>query len=140
MRDERRYYIDGSWTGPIEGRDHPVIDPSTEEPFATISLGGAADADAAVSAAKRAFPAWAGTSRDDRIAALERLKAAYDARIDEMAKVISLEMGAPIALAKAAQAVADESGGAEGRAGAGGRMHRGPKAVRGRSDVLASFR
>lgn len=106
MRDERRYYIDGSWTAPLEGRDHPVIDPSTEEAFATISLGGAADADAAVAAAKRAFPGWAATSRDERVAALERLKAAYDARIDEMATVISLEMGAPIALARAAQAAA----------------------------------
>ncbi|MEM6743811.1 MAG: aldehyde dehydrogenase family protein, partial [Pseudomonadota bacterium] len=106
MRDERRFYIDGGWTAPLDGRDLDVIDPSTEEAFATISLGGEADADAAVAAAKRAFPAWARTSREDRLDALERLKAAYDALIEEMAEIISLEMGAPIALAKAAQAAA----------------------------------
>ena len=45
MREERQFYINGKWTNPIEGKDFPVIDPSTEEACATISLGGEADAE-----------------------------------------------------------------------------------------------
>ncbi|MEM6971480.1 MAG: aldehyde dehydrogenase family protein [Pseudomonadota bacterium] len=106
MRDARKFYIDGAWTDPREGRDFPVLNPSNEEAFATISLGGQADTDAAVAAAKAAFPAWSQTPREARAAALDRLLAAYQARIEEMAAAISEEMGAPIALARAAQAAA----------------------------------
>ena len=48
MIEKRQFYINGTWTGPIAGQDHHVIDPSTEEPCAVISLGGQADTDAAV--------------------------------------------------------------------------------------------
>ncbi|MEM7527241.1 MAG: aldehyde dehydrogenase family protein [Pseudomonadota bacterium] len=106
MRDARKFYINGAWTAPLEGRDFDVLNPSTEEAFATISLGGQADTDAAVAAAKAAFPAWSHAPREERAAALERLLAAYEARIEDMAQAISEEMGAPIALARAAQAAA----------------------------------
>jgi aldehyde dehydrogenase (NAD+) len=106
MQDERRFYIGGRWVAPIAGRDCPVVNPSNEEAVATIALGGDADADAAVAAAKAAFPSWSTTPKADRLAALERLKAAYDARIDEMATAISVEMGAPTKLARQAQAAA----------------------------------
>ena len=56
MIEKRQFYINGSWVDPIEGRDHHVINPSTEEAVAVISLGGQADTDAAVAAAKAAFP------------------------------------------------------------------------------------
>lgn len=56
MIEKRQFYINGEWVDPVEGRDHHVIDPSTEEPCAVISLGGQADTDAAVAAAKDAFP------------------------------------------------------------------------------------
>ena len=57
MLDKRQFYIDGQWVAPAAGTDCDVINPSTEEAFAVISLGGAADTDAAVAAAtKRAFP------------------------------------------------------------------------------------
>ncbi len=61
MLDKRQFYINGRWVAPIEGRDCQVINPSTEEPCAIISLGSEADCDAAVAAAKAAFPAWAAT-------------------------------------------------------------------------------
>ena len=80
-----------------------VENPSTEEKIATITLGGVADADAAVAAAKAAFPAWAVTDPLGRIAALERLMEVYKSRAADMAQAISFEMGAPIALAKTAQ-------------------------------------
>ncbi len=103
MLDARKHYINGQWVASIDGRDMAVENPSTEEPIATISLGGIADVNAAVAAAKAAFPAWAATPPEERIAALERLMTAYKARASEMAQAISAEMGAPIALAQTAQ-------------------------------------
>ncbi|KUF12714.1 aldehyde dehydrogenase family protein [Pseudoponticoccus marisrubri] len=103
MIEKRQFYIDGTWVDPRDGRDHAVIDPATEEPCATISLGGQADTDAAVAAAKRALPGWMATPPEERIAALERVYAAYKARTEDLAQAISLEMGAPIALARSAQ-------------------------------------
>ena len=57
----------------------------------------------AVAAAKDAFPSWAATNPSERIAALERLMEVYKTRAEDMAQAISIEMGAPIALAKTAQ-------------------------------------
>ncbi|HAR51266.1 MAG TPA: aldehyde dehydrogenase family protein, partial [Roseovarius nubinhibens] len=61
MIEKKEFYINGVWTAPAAARDHEVINPSNEEPCAVISLGDQADTDAAVAAAKRAFPAWAST-------------------------------------------------------------------------------
>ena len=47
----KQFYIDGAWVDPIDGTDLDVINPSTEEVCATISLGGKADTEAAVAAA-----------------------------------------------------------------------------------------
>ncbi|MDG3041024.1 aldehyde dehydrogenase family protein [Roseicyclus marinus] len=96
MQHSRQFYINGRWVNPATPRDLPVIDPSTEEVCATISLGDQADTDAAVGAARAAFDAWAATPIPERIAALERLLAAYTARAEDMAQAISAEMGAPI--------------------------------------------
>ena len=106
LLDHRNFYINGEWVAPAVANDLEVIDPSSEQAVAIISLGGEADTNAAVAAAKAAFPAWAATSKEERIALLEKLLEVYVGRIDEMAEAISLEMGAPIALAKAAQAAA----------------------------------
>ena len=103
MQDATRHYINGGWVASIDGREMAVENPSTEEKIATITLGGAADADAAVAAAKAAFPAWAATDPLDRIAALERLMEVYKGQAEDMAQAISSEMGAPITLAKTAQ-------------------------------------
>src|SRR5690606_10311687 len=65
-----------------------------------ISLGSEADVDKAVAAARRAFGTWSRTSREERLAALERLLDAYKARLEDMAQAISQEMGAPIRLAR----------------------------------------
>ena len=98
------FYIDGKWVAPLEGRDYDVIDPSTEESFATISLGSSADCDRAVAAAKAAFPAWAATPPAERKAYVEKILAQYESRKEELAQAISREMGAPIDLARNAQA------------------------------------
>ncbi len=104
LLDRRKFYIDGAWVDPAAPNDYDVVDPSTEKVCAVISLGGAADTDAAVAAAKAAFPAWSETPVADRIALLEKLLEVYKARYAEMAQAISLEMGAPISLSQTAQA------------------------------------
>ncbi len=104
LLDRRKFYINGAWVDPSVPNDLDVIDPSTEQPCAVISLGSPADTDAAVAAAKAAFPAWAETPVAERIALLEKLLEVYMARYAEMAQAISLEMGAPISLSQTAQA------------------------------------
>jgi aldehyde dehydrogenase (NAD+) len=106
MQDCRKFYIQGKWVDSAEAHDHTVINPANEEPIATISLGSATDVDHAVAAAKQAFESYSETTPDERIALLRRLTEVYQARMNEMADVISQEMGAPTSLARKAQAPA----------------------------------
>ena len=104
MQRYEQFYINGQWVEPVERRTLEVINPATEKPIATIALGSAADVDKACRAARAAFPAFARTTRAERVALLERIIAGYKARYDEFARAISQEMGAPITLATRAQA------------------------------------
>jgi aldehyde dehydrogenase (NAD+) len=104
MKECRYFYIDGKWVSPIKACDFQVINPASEEPIATISLGGPGDVDKAVAAAKKAFESYAETSPDARLRFLKRIMEVYKSKIDEMAETISQEMGAPITLSRAAQA------------------------------------
>ncbi len=97
---KRDFYINGAWVAPKVARDCDVIDPSTEEVCAIISLGSAADTDAAVAAAKAAFPGWAATPPAQRRAVVVRILEQYALRIEELAQAISTEMGAPIDMAR----------------------------------------
>ncbi|NYT76939.1 aldehyde dehydrogenase family protein [Alcaligenaceae bacterium] len=109
MHNHLKFYINGNWVSPKEGTELDVLNPSTEQVIATISLGGPADTDAAVAAAKAAYPSWAHTSKQERLALLERLMTSYEAHAEKMAQTISAEMGAPIALARTAQVGAGAS-------------------------------
>jgi aldehyde dehydrogenase (NAD+) len=104
MFDYRKFYIDGAWVDPAVPRDLDVIDPATEQAVGVISLGAGADVDRAVAAAQRAFPAWSRTSREERLAILERALAIYMRRSEEVGRAIAHEMGAPWWLAKGSQA------------------------------------
>ena len=104
MIEKREFYINGQWVAPAAPRDCSVIDPSTEDACAVISLGGQADTDAAVAAAKAAFPRWAATPPAERRAIVTRILDQYEARKEEFAKAISMEMGAPIDFALEQQA------------------------------------
>jgi aldehyde dehydrogenase (NAD+) len=106
MKDCRYFYIDGKWVSPAKPSDFIVVNPATEQPIATISLGGAADVEKAVAAAKRAFESYAETTVHERVILLERIIEIYRSKLSEMAETISLEMGAPISLSRAAQAPA----------------------------------
>jgi aldehyde dehydrogenase (NAD+) len=104
MLTRREFYINGAWVSPSKARDCPVINPSTEEPCAVISLGDQADTDAAVAAAKAAFPAWAATPPAERRAAVVRILEQYEARKEDLARAISTEMGSPLKHAREQQA------------------------------------
>ncbi len=104
MRDMLQFYIDGKWVDPVDPQPHDVINPATETVCGRISMGSAADVDKAVAAAKRAAPAYAATSREERVAWLEAILEIFARRHDEVATAIMEEMGAPWKLAKHAQA------------------------------------
>ena len=106
MEKKTHFYIDGKWMAPATPIELDVINPADETAYATISLGSKADVDAAVAAADKAFLDWADTPVEERIALIEKLAEVYKSRIAEMAKAISMEMGAPIKLATNAQAAA----------------------------------
>jgi aldehyde dehydrogenase (NAD+) len=99
-----QFFIDGAWVDPTTPKKLPVQNPATEEQIGTISLGSAADVDKAVAAARAAFPSFAATSREERLALLGNILGVFQKRMDELAEIISMEMGAPLWLSKAAQA------------------------------------
>jgi aldehyde dehydrogenase (NAD+) len=107
MTEHLEFYIDGRWVPPAtQSKTLDVFNPSTEQVVARISAGTPADVDRAVAAARRAFETFGRTSREERVALLERIAAVYEKRLGEIAETISLEMGAPMSLARAAQAPA----------------------------------
>jgi len=103
MQDCRQFYINGEWVHPAKAREVAAMNPATEEPLAAVSLGTAVDVDRAVAAAEKAFEGYAETTIDERVALLGRIIEVYQSRSEEMAQAISLEMGAPISLSRAAQ-------------------------------------
>ena len=106
MKDCRQFYIDGKWVDPAEPHDSNVINPASEEPIATISLGSVRDVDRAVRAAKRSFESYSESTLDERVALLRRIIEVYQSKMEEMAVTISREMGAPLSLSRKAQAPA----------------------------------
>ncbi len=98
-----QFYIDGQWVDSQSANTTAVINPSTEEVITHISLGSTADADAAVSAAARAFESWSMSGKEERLALLHRILEVYKRRSDEMGDAISREMGAPISMAITSQ-------------------------------------
>lgn len=103
MKDCRQFYIDGKWVTPAKAQDHKVINPASEDPIATITLGLAADVDRAVAAANKAFDSYSNTPIDARLTYLRRIIEVYQSKAEEMADTISQEMGAPISLSRKAQ-------------------------------------
>lgn len=104
MREHLKFYIGGHWVSPAAPRTLEVIDPASGKPNGRISVGGPADVDAAVTAARAAFPVWSQTSREQRVAVLERIADEFERRLDDMGVAIREEMGAPQWLARDTQA------------------------------------
>lgn len=98
-----KHFIDGRWVESEGGRRHQVINPATEEPCTEITLGTAADVDAAVAAARRAFESFSRTRRDERLALLSAIVTEYKKRLPDLARSMAMEMGAPVSFGAMAQ-------------------------------------
>lgn len=105
-----QHYINGAWVDSQGGDLHPVINPATEESCTTMIWGTAADVDSAVAAARAAFPSFSQTTREERLALMERIVAEYTKRVEDIARAVATEMGAPLSLARQAQAAAGIGG------------------------------
>lgn len=108
MSHNLKFFIDGAWVDPVTPHTIDVINPATEEAYTKIAGGSAADVDRAVAAARRAFPTWTLSSREERLALLRRVLEIYNSRYDEIAAAVTQEMGAPLSFAKAAQSWAGQ--------------------------------
>ena len=95
-------YINGEWVQATGEGTIEVVNPATEEIIGSVPVGSQADVDAAVTAARAAFPAWSATSIDDRIAVLNQLSAAIKENTEELAQTITAEVGTPIGYSRMA--------------------------------------
>ena len=104
MKHIDKFYIGGKWVAPQGGDVHELINPADESVIASIPMANEADVNAAVSAAKAAFDDWQMTSKEERLKLLRRLLELYNERYDEIAELMTREMGTTLDFSKAAQA------------------------------------
>jgi aldehyde dehydrogenase (NAD+) len=102
--EKLKFYIEGAWVDPAAPSTLGVVNPATEEIFAWISLGSKSDVDRAVAAARRAFAVYSETSVEERLSWLQKIIEGFRARLPELARTMTLEMGAPITFATERQA------------------------------------
>lgn len=102
--EKLKFYIDGAWVDPATPSTLGIVNPATEETFAQISLGSRLDVDRAATAARRAFATYSVTSVEARLSWLQRIIEGFRARLPELARTMTLEMGAPITFATQRQA------------------------------------
>lgn len=105
MQKYTKFFIDGQWVAPAMPTPSllAVVDPATEQPFAQIAMGSEEDVDLAVQAASKAFLTFSNTSIEERISLLDGIRLGLVERREEIAQIISREMGAPITFAREAQ-------------------------------------
>ena len=99
-----KHYVNGDWVKPISSKKFEVLNPATEELVGHIILGNAEDVDRAVDFANKAFHDFSSTSKSKRLSLLKKLREITEKRFDELAYAMTVEMGAPITMAKDAQA------------------------------------
>ena len=99
-----KFYINGEWVDPLSTDKMPVLNPASAEQVGEVALGNDADVDRAVAAAQAAFEHYSQTSKADRLALLGRIRKVTERRFEELAQAMRLEMGAPITMARDAQA------------------------------------
>lgn len=95
MKYDTRLYIDGQWVDPIENRFTEVVNPATEEVYTRVAMGGVEDVNRAVKAARLAFDSYSRTSADERLALLLRIAEVYKKRREEIAQILTQEIGVP---------------------------------------------
>ncbi|MFG3597747.1 aldehyde dehydrogenase family protein [Bradyrhizobium sp. RDI18] len=102
--EKLKFYIDGAWVDPAASSTLGIVNPATEEIFARISLGSPPDVDRAAKAARRAFATYSETSVEERLFWLQKIIEGFRARLPELARMMTLEIGAPITFATERQA------------------------------------
>ena len=96
MNERQHLYIDGSWVEPNGEDTIEVVNPATEEVIGSVPVGNESDANAAVEAARAAFIGWSESTIDERSDYLNRLSSTLKERGEEMAELITSEVGTPI--------------------------------------------
>jgi len=99
-----QFYINGDWVDPVSTDRMPVLNPANLEQLGEVALGNEADVDRAVAAASAAFTTFALTSKAERLDLLKQIRAVSERRFEELAQAMRMEMGAPITMAREAQA------------------------------------
>lgn len=99
-----KFYIDGAWVNPASSATMPIMNPATNSQIGTVSMGNAKDVDRAVAAAKRAFETFSLTSKNERLALLQKLRIETVARLEDLATAMTSEMGAPATMSLEVQA------------------------------------
>jgi NAD-dependent aldehyde dehydrogenases len=93
-------YIDGIWSEAADGRRLPVLNPATGDRIGVIAHAGIADLDRALEAAQRGFALWSATGAFERSKLMRKAADLLRARADEIAALMTLEQGKPLAQAK----------------------------------------
>ena len=104
MENLLNFYIGGKWIAPISSTALPVLNPANEAQVATVAMGNEEDVKKAVAVAKLAFESFSQTSQGERLELLKRLRAKTEKRLEDLAQAMRIEMGAPISMARDAQA------------------------------------
>ena len=93
-------FIGGAWIRSASDETIDVFNPTTEECVGAVPAGAAADVDAAVAAARGAFPSWSSTPVAERAAALRRIAHALSERQEELARLAAIDIGTPISFGR----------------------------------------
>ncbi len=101
MYESYGLFIDGRWRQAADAATLPVVDPATEEEVGVIPVATPADLDDALLAAESGFRAWRSVSVNERAACLRRVAEGIRERVDEIARMVTLEMGKPLAESRA---------------------------------------
>ena len=105
MSNDLNFYINGEWVKSESNETIDVINPANEEVIGQVTAGTKEDIDKAVSAALDAFSSFQKTTKAQRIELLKKVITEYEARYDDFVQTITKEMGSPIWLSEAAQAL-----------------------------------
>jgi succinate-semialdehyde dehydrogenase/glutarate-semialdehyde dehydrogenase len=100
MYPNTQLLIDGKWGPAASGRTIAVLNPATEEQIGTVAHAGTEDLDRALAAAKKGFEAWRKVSAYDRAKIMRKAADLMRARADDIAKLMTLEQGKPLAQAR----------------------------------------
>ncbi|WP_024805806.1 aldehyde dehydrogenase [Nocardia sp. BMG51109] len=106
MQTQEHLFIGGDWVAPSTTDTIDVISPHSEQPIARVPAAAPADVDRAVAAAREAFDhgPWPRLDPKERVAIVRKLAERYEPRREEIAQLVTSEMGAPITFSRSAQA------------------------------------